>query len=300
MDCKGHAAYRYDPVGRNIGSVEFVRGGVGRNVAVNMAHLGVNVTLLSSVDNNALGNDLINSVEECGINSSYIAKAENSGMGLWLAVMDQSGELVSSISQMPDTSYMEKMFDEHGEELVKNSDAIILEIDLNVSLVRKVLSVSEKYGKKVYSLPANMETALSNRGLLEKLECFICNDIEVGRLFERDLRSLTPNEVLAEVAEYAPSIGIPIFIVTLAERGSVYYDTVRHTGGVCSVVKANVVDSSGAGDAFFAGTVAGIISGLDLDHATNIGSEVASETVSISDPVCTSFPSGLVVLLEKN
>ena len=33
MDCKGFAAYRYDPLGRNVGSVRFIHGGVGRNFA---------------------------------------------------------------------------------------------------------------------------------------------------------------------------------------------------------------------------------------------------------------------------
>ena len=48
MDCKGFAAYRYDPLGRNVGSVRFIHGGVGRNVAVSSGK-SVTIKLLGRV-----------------------------------------------------------------------------------------------------------------------------------------------------------------------------------------------------------------------------------------------------------
>ncbi|MEG1641660.1 MAG: carbohydrate kinase family protein [Synergistaceae bacterium] len=293
MDCKGHASYRYDPVGRNIGSVNFVQGGVGRNVAVNMAHLGIDVTLLSSVDDSALGRDIIETAKKEKINTDNIGIAKSNGMGLWLAVMDQNGELVSSISQMPDFTEMEKIFDKNGEKLVKENDCIALEIDLSKELIEKVLNVAEKYNKKVYALPSNMETILNNRDFLSKIECFICNDIEAGRLFEIEMHDLTPAEILEIIKENVNKIHLPSLIVTLAEKGSVYYDTRTKESGICNAVKAKVIDSSGAGDSYFSATVTGLLKGMCLEKATKLGAKVAAFTVENEAPVCDYLPKEL-------
>ena len=58
VDCKGFAAAKYVPLGRNVGSVKFVHGGVGRNVAENIARMGIPVSLLSSIDQGGIGQDV--------------------------------------------------------------------------------------------------------------------------------------------------------------------------------------------------------------------------------------------------
>lgn len=293
MDCKGRVRGSYDPIGRNVGSVELVRGGVGRNVAVNMAHLGVEVSFISSVDDSAFGNDILSALSEEGINSEGVAVVKSGGMGIWLAITDKNGELVSSVSQMPDTKYMEESFDKKGEELLRTADFVVLEIDLGVSLVNKVKKCAAKYGKKIYSLPANLETAAEDRSVLAGLECFICNDIEAGVLLGTDIRSLTPYEVMGILKKRAHEIGAGLTVVTMAERGSVYCDTRSGECGMCDAVKTQVADTTGAGDSFCAGTISAIACGLPLKEALRTGSEISSCTVACRYPVCDTLPEGL-------
>ena len=107
VDCKGFSAVRYDPHGRNVGSVKFVHGGVGRNVAENIGRLGLPTSLVSSVDKGSIGNDVVERLTASGVGASYLARTDTGGMGMWLAVMDENGELAGSISQMPDLQGME-------------------------------------------------------------------------------------------------------------------------------------------------------------------------------------------------
>ena len=293
MDCKGRVRGSYDPIGRNVGSVELVRGGVGRNVAVNMAHLGVEVSFVSSVDKSAFGNDILTALSAEGINREGVAVVRSGGMGIWVAVTDRNGELVSSVSQMPDTKYMEESFDEKGEALVRDADFVVLEIDLGLSLVNKVKKCAARYGKRVYSLPANLETVAEDRTVLNGLECFICNDIEAGVLFDTDLRSLTPDEVMDTVRSRAHETGAGILIVTMAERGSVYCDTRSGEYGRCEAVKTQVRDTTGAGDSFCAGVISGVTAGLSLKEALEVGSYVSSCTVACPGPVCDELPDDL-------
>ena len=130
MDCKGFAANRYDPLGRNVGTVRFIHGGVGRNVAENLALAALRrfSYLLWTMAPWRRGSRA--SCSE-GVDVSRVRRAPSHGMGIWLAVMDERGELASSISQMPDLSIMESVIREEGEEIIRAAGNVILEVDLN-------------------------------------------------------------------------------------------------------------------------------------------------------------------------
>ena len=126
MDCKGFAAGRYDPLGRNVGTVRFIHGGVGRNVAENLALAGAAPVFVSSVDAGGLGDEVLARLADEGVDVSRVRRAASSGMGIWLAVMDERGELASSISQMPDLSIIESIIREEGEVIVRAEDSVFL------------------------------------------------------------------------------------------------------------------------------------------------------------------------------
>ena len=202
MDCKGFAANRYDPLGRNVGSVRFIHGGVGRNVAENLALAGSAPVFVSSVDAGGLGEEVLARLSAEGVDVSRVRRAEASGMGIWLAVMDERGELASSISQMPDLSIMEAIIREEGEEIIRGAESVILEIDLNDFISGEVLRLARKYSKKVYGITGNMEVVLRNRHFLRELECYICNETEAGRLFGAPVPAGEPERVLETLVNY--------------------------------------------------------------------------------------------------
>ena len=72
------------------------------------------------------------------------------------------------------------------------------------------------------------------------------------------------------------------------DKGAVY----ARSGGECGTVpakKVNVIDTTGAGDAFFAGTVIGLTYGKTLAQACEIGSRLAASVICISENVCPRF-----------
>lgn len=290
VDCKGFAAYRYDPLGRNIGSVKFIHGGVGRNVAENLATAGLPVTFLSSVDDNALGREIIQRLNDKGVDTSHTETAEAAGMGIWLAVMDQDGELVSSISQMPNLAILEETIDKSGDEIISRTGSVVLELDLNEHISGRVLELARKHSKSVYGITGNMEVILKNKNFLRNMECYICNDIEAGRLFEKDLTKLGPDDMLDVLTRGAGELGVTSMVITMGEKGSVYYDARAREKGFCPAIPTKVVDSSGAGDAFFSGTVVGLIHGLTLAEAVKYGTHLASWTIQVEAPTCETFP----------
>ena len=59
--------------------------------------------------------------------------------------------------------------------------------------------------------------------------------------------------------------------------------------GICPARKVDVKDTTGAGDAFFAGTVIGLTYGKTLPEACEIGSRLAASVICTAENVCPRF-----------
>ena len=103
-------------------------------------------------------------------------------MGMWLAVFDNMGDIAGSISKRPDLSPICEMLDEKGDEIFRNADSIIMEIDIDKEIVKRVFRYAEKYHKPVYAVVANMSIATQRRDFLQSIDCFVCNQQEAGIL----------------------------------------------------------------------------------------------------------------------
>jgi len=286
MDCKGFARQKYLPAGRNLGSVKFVHGGVGRNVAENLANLGIDTRFVASVDRAGLGREILARLAESNVVTEHMIKTDNRGMGLWLAVVDDKGELAGSVSQMPDLFHLESLIGEKGTEIVHQADYLLLVLDLNEHITRKVLDLAREYRRPVYGIPGNLSVVMSNIDILGQLACFICNNIEAERLIGASLPAEDTAGLQRELARFVTSKGLPGMVVTLGGAGCVYYDARTGSAGYQPAFPVAVVDTSGAGDAFFSGTVAGLMRGLPLKDAVLIGTKVASWTIQSDENTC--------------
>jgi len=288
IDCKGFSFNRYYPDGRNLGDISFVHGGVGRNVADNLARLELPVTLVSSVDKTAMGKEVIDNLKQKQIDTSYIMEAANDGMGMWLAIIDNNGDLVGSISKMPDLKLLEKLIDEQGRMIIDQSTHVVLELDLNEQLTRNVLNLCKEAGKPIYGIPGNLDIVKRNLDLLPELECFICNDFEAGQIINCDLGGIDLEEIKDLLVKnfFTEKLSAKYTVVTLGSRGSIYHDSNSNITGYQEAIPTDVIDTSGAGDAFFSGTVAALIRNLTMQESAYHGSKIASWTISCSESIC--------------
>lgn len=199
VDVKGFTNDVYLPTGRNVGKIEYVHGGVARNVVEDIANLELRPTFISTVDTTSMGKDVVEKLARHKVNVDYI-KAVPDGMGTWLAIFNQNGDLAGSISQRADTYLVMPILEQHGDEIFKDCDSVIFEIDMHKDVVKKIFELATKYNKKVYALVSNMGIALERRDFLQRLDCFICNELEAGMLFCDDYSETTPEEFGLEVS----------------------------------------------------------------------------------------------------
>ena len=98
IDVKGYSTAPFIPGGRNAGVIQQIHGGVGRNVVEDIANIELKPTFVSLVDDDAMGEEVIRKLERHKVETRFMRKVP-SGMGTWLAVFDQDGDVVASISK---------------------------------------------------------------------------------------------------------------------------------------------------------------------------------------------------------
>ena len=287
VDIKGYPLSAYIPGGRNAGRVDQVHGGVSRNIAEDIANVELRPTFVSLVDNTGIGTDVIDKLNNHKVNTDYILRTPD-GLGTWLAVFDNDGEVCAAISKRPDTSPLTDLLEEKGDEIFKDCDSISLELDLEKETVKQVLRYAKKYGKKVFSAVSNMSIAMERRDFLQQIDCFVCNQQEAGLLFSDDYQDKTPAEMQAILADNVASANIPSMVVTMGGAGAVYASASGENGFV-PAKKVHVIDTTGAGDAFFAGVAIGLTYGKSLPDSCEIGSRLAASVICTLDNVCPRF-----------
>ncbi len=300
VDVKGFPDNKYIPAGRNAGSVEFVHGGVGRNVVEDIANVELRPRFVSMVDDNAQGEEVLRKLNNHKVDTRYVVSVPD-GMGIWLAVFDSTGDIVSSISKRPVMDAMVELLDEKGDEIFADADSVVVELDMDKEVIKRVFRYARKYRKKVYAVVANMSIASQRRDFLQSIDCFVCNVQEAGILFVQDFSGLEPEALSEELARCVASARIPAMVVTMGSKGAVYAD-MQGNRGVYPARPVKVRDTTGAGDAFCAGVAIGLTYGKSMEEAIGIGTHLASSVITVSENVCPRFlpkELGLDIEIEK-
>lgn len=287
VDIKGFPVDAYIPTGRNVGYIEYVHGGVSRNVVEDIANLELRPTFLGIVDESPLGVDVIKKLKDHKVNTEYMLTRPE-GMGTWLAVFDNNGDVAGSISVRPDMMPLVEVLEEKGDEIFAKASSVVMEVDLEKEIVKRTLDLCEKYNVPAYGVVSNMSIAAERRDFLQRFDCFICNQGEAGLLFLDDYNDKTPREMAEILAVKVKAANIKSMVVTMGEQGAVYAD-INGMKGVCPARNVHVKDTTGAGDAFCAGVSAGLTYGKSLPEAIDIGSLLAASVITSSENVCPRF-----------
>ena len=287
VDIKGFPDDVYSPTGRNAGRVEMVHGGVGRNVAEDIANVELRPKLVSIVDDTPSGAAVLEKLRKHKVNTDYVL-TQPDGMGIWLAVFDNTGDLAGSISKRPNMDALTELLDEKGDEIFADADSIVVEIDMDQEIIKRIFHYAEKYNKKVFAVVSNMVIASQRRDFLQSIDCFVCNLQEAGILFVDDFSALTPEELTEELYDRICKANIPSMVVTLGSRGAVFA-AMDGEKGYYPPETVKVRDTTGAGDAFCAGVAAGLTYGKGLGEAVEIGTHLAASVITVSESTCPRF-----------
>ncbi len=298
VDIKGYPLSQYIPGGRNVGRIVQTHGGVSRNVVENIANIELRPTFVSVVDDTPLGEEVIRKLNNHKVETKYIARTPD-GLGTWLAVFGNDGDVIASISKRPDLAKIGDILDEKGDEIISRCDSVVVEIDMEPDLLKKIFNLADKYGKEVYAVVSNMSIAIERRDLIKKVGCFVCNSQERGMLFLEDYTYETAFGMEQILKEKIKQAGIRKMVVTMGDLGAVWADD-KGESGWTEAMKVDVVDTTGAGDAFFSGVTIGLTYGKSLEEACEIGTKLAGSVIATKESVCPRFlPKEFGIVTEE-
>ena len=290
VDIKGFPMDNYIPTGRNVGRVEYLHGGVARNVVEDIANVELRPTFLGIVDDSPMGADVLNKLQKHKVNTQYVQVIPE-GMGTWLAVFDNNGDVAGSISKRPNLMPILDLLQEKGDEIFSQVKSVVMEVDMEKEIVKTALDLAEKHGCKAFGVVSNMSIAAKRRDFLQRFDCFICNQQEAGQLFLNDYDGYTPEQMEKVLKMKVEGAQIPAMVVTMGDQGAVYAD-LSGNSGACPARNVQVKDTTGAGDAFCAGVAIGLTYGKTLPESIDIGSTLAASVIISSENVCPRFLPG--------
>jgi pseudouridine kinase len=280
VDVKGISFSMVHKDAKNVGKSVFSHGGVGRNVAQNLSVLGLDTSFVTTVNNDGFGKEVIATLQKHKVNTTYTRWYEQDGMGIWVAILDHSGDLVCSVSHQPNLEYLEHVVLDQINAIVKEHDAIILDVDLTFPITERVIRACKENSTPVFGIVGNLDIAKKHREILKDLTCFVCSEEEASILLDYTIDNVEKGQ---EAAERLAMEGAPLTIVTLGPRGSVYYDRVQNKSGFCPTQAVEVKDTTGAGDAFFSGLVASLINDSSVEEAVDHGTSTAIKVIQTNE-----------------
>ena len=101
--------------------------------------------------------------------------------------------------------------------------------------------------------------------------------IEAGRLFHTETAGKDPEDMQRLVRRGVKELELPSMVITLGEKGCVFCDARKGApeDGWEPAIATDVIDPSGAGDAFFSGTMLALTRGLPMRKAVKAGTQAA-------------------------
>jgi ribokinase len=253
-----------------LGCEEFC-GGSAANTIVGLARLGCKVGFIGKVANDREGKMLIEDFQREGVDTNGIIRAKSGRSGVVMGFVDEKGERTLYV----DTGV--------------NDTIEFEEINMEYAFQTRFLHLTSFVGEKPFQ---------TQKKLVETLPSAIKLSLDPGDLYARKGLTalepiikrtfvLMPNQhelkLLTGVADYKKGVkillekGVKIVAVKLGGKGSYVSD--GQESHCIDAFKVQIVDTTGAGDAFCAGFLYGLLKGKSLYECGRLGNFVASKCI---------------------
>ncbi len=110
MDVAGYSHASLNYADSNPGKIKFTPGGVGRNIAHNLALLGKNSWLLTAVGNDFYGQSLLAQTNQSGVHVDKCLIVSGENTSSYLSLLDNTGEMLVAINDMSITEHISAEF----------------------------------------------------------------------------------------------------------------------------------------------------------------------------------------------
>ncbi len=277
MDIKCRIAGRTVMASSNPGATMLAPGGVARNIAHNLALLGIGAALIGVVGRDAFGERLLAATRAAGVDTSGVARAADA-TGSYCAALAADGELILGVAAM---GILERLTPRHlaaERTRLAAADLIVADSNLPIDTLDWLIGFAAERGLRLALETVSVPKGGRLKRLLttgRPLFALFCNRAEAA--------ALTGRSELRAAARRLHERGVRHVGIGLGRRGMFVSDGQQQR--IVPALPARVVDVTGAGDAAVAGTLYGLLRRRDLTAAAAYGQAAAALTLACDQAV---------------
>ncbi len=265
----------------NPGKVSISFGGVGRNIADNLSRLHENVRFLTIVGEDHNGKNILENCESLGISVKDAFVVPNATTPTYIAILDENKDMKVAVAATDLCERFTPELIESKRNIIEN--ATICVVDTNIP--KETL----KYLSENFDTPMFLDPVSTTKSL--KIKEFIGNfhTIKPNKLESQILTGIeiTDTNSLIENCKYFIAQGVKNVFISLGKDGVFFSD-----GDIFKLVPAietDVINTTGAGDAFMAGIAFGFVENLSLLEACKFGIICSSIAISSEKTISDDF-----------
>jgi len=266
----------------NPGTINTSLGGVGRNIADNVNRLSMDTRLITAVGDDKEGLMVKDNARNTGIDMELSVTSSMQRTSTYMYVLDENGEMVVAVSDMGIVSELSPEY--FKKLLIKIDHSPYTVIDANLPEASIAYLANHLQSTKLVLDPVSITKAKKVQHVLGRFYSIKVNKLEaealVGHRLENKASIIAAGETL--VAE-----GVERVFITMGAEGVYYHDL--KGGFFTEAIKCQVVNATGAGDAFTAAMIYGFEKGLDEQALVNFCIGASTVALSSNDTIATNM-----------
>jgi len=237
-------------------------GGVTRNILENLARQGLNVSLLSAVGDDLYGEKIIRDSTAAGIDMSHLLQKRGAASSSYIAILDECGDMLLGMSDMRIIEDLPTAYLDANAALLRDADAIVCDACLPVALLDHLVSVAAG-DTPVLIDPVSTAYARQMEPIAGKFYAMKPNVMELSIL------SGLPTETEAQIEHACEALlkrGVVRIAISRGEKGCYYADADGNRIFRALRPVSQMVNATGAGDAFLAGFTHALVEGVSVEE----------------------------------
>lgn len=275
----------------NPGAVYTSAGGVARNIAENLARLGVDCRLISAIGTDHHGQMLMRWSREAGIDMQHVHEIPSAPTSTYLSVLDHSGDMHVAVADMSIIDQLSADRLQMHEAMLHQSSLLILDANLPEDALAWLTSTFADL--PIFADTVSAAKAPRLRPFLSSIHTLKSGTNEMEALMGAHART---HPQLRKLAAKLHDEGLERLFVTRGEQG-VFYSA----SGVQGVQKPirigrKVRNAGGAGDAFLAALAYAWLEKWNLQGSLEFALAAAAITLSHT---ATSSPALSVAAVNR-
>jgi pseudouridine kinase len=259
-------------------------GGVARNIAENLARLGTQVALLTATGKDSSGAALLAHAEALGIDTRGALTLDDAASGTYTAVLDRDGEMVVALADMALYDRIDAAFVASRQARLASASLVVADLNLPLDTVDALVHAARQNETPLVLVAVSEPKMARLPRELDGVSLLILN---AGELATRVGRPLTRADELEAAMRDVQAQGARDLVVTRGAEGVLLTtpDGILHLPAMA----ADIVDVTGAGDAFAAAVCWSLLQSPDQEHALELacrrGLALSALTLGVAETV---------------